>query len=83
MFGSARAIMGWLADCAREVAADGYPVRWTSPLGLPIMQPYHKLPLTTVATTTQNFSVSGCEAGKQFKGVTLGEWGVVVGCRVA
>jgi DNA-directed RNA polymerase len=58
MFVSARAIMGWLADCARVVASAEAPVRWSSPLGLPIMQPYHRLPMTTVTTTTQNFSVS-------------------------
>lgn len=58
MFVSARAIMGWLADCARVVSSDEAPVRWASPLGLPIMQPYHKLPMTNVATATQTFHVS-------------------------
>jgi DNA-directed RNA polymerase len=59
MFGSARAIMAWLADCARVVAASNAPVSWSSPLGLPIMQPYHKLSLTNIHTATQSFSVSG------------------------
>lgn len=58
MFVSARAIMGWLADCARVVAADGGPVTWTSPLGLPILQPYQKLSMTNITTTTQTFHVS-------------------------
>jgi DNA-directed RNA polymerase len=58
MFGSARAIMAWLADCARVVAAANAPVSWSSPLGLPIMQPYHKLALTSIQTATQSFAVS-------------------------
>jgi hypothetical protein len=66
MFGSARAIMAWLADCARVVAASNAPVSWSSPLGLPIMQPYHKLSLTSIHTATQSFSVRrvvSCELG--------------------
>lgn len=66
MFSSAREIMNWLAECARLVASDGdqgSPVMWTSPLGLPIMQPYHKPQMTTLQTATQSFSVSiaGCK----------------------
>eukprot|EP00882_Tetradesmus_deserticola_P011851 GHRQ01012543.1.p1 GENE.GHRQ01012543.1~~GHRQ01012543.1.p1 ORF type:complete len:179 (+),score=85.87 GHRQ01012543.1:205-741(+) len=57
MFGSARGIMSWLADCARVVAAGNAPVSWSSPLGLPIMQPYHKLSLTNIQTATQSFAV--------------------------
>lgn len=65
MFVSARAIMGWLADCARVVSAADAPVRWSSPLGLPIIQPYHKLPTIAVATATQHFSVrDGCWCGR-------------------
>jgi hypothetical protein len=60
MFVSARAIMAWLADCAREVSRQGAPVRWVSPLGLPIMQPYQKLAMTNVHTTTQTFHVRAC-----------------------
>jgi DNA-directed RNA polymerase len=59
MFGSARAIMAWLADCARVVSASNAPVSWSSPLGLPIMQPYHKLVLTNIQTATQSFAVRG------------------------
>lgn len=57
MFGSARAIMAWLADCARVVASANAPVAWSSPLGLPILQPYHKLSLTSIQTATQSFAV--------------------------
>jgi hypothetical protein len=74
MFVSARAIMGWLADCARVVASADAPVRWSSPLGLPIMQPYHKLPTQSVATSTQSFSVStgACVCRTRRGGVTCG-----------
>eukprot|EP00775_Hariotina_reticulata_P002259 gene2259-2572_t len=57
MFSSARAIMGWLAACAKVVATANVPVRWTSPLGLPITQPYHKQAIQVVQTTTQSFTV--------------------------
>lgn len=60
MFGSARAIMGWLADCAKVVASSNAPVQWASPLGLPITQPYHKLAMHNIQTATQSFTVSGC-----------------------
>lgn len=65
MFSSAREIMNWLADCARLVASDGdggSPVCWTSPLGLPIMQPYHKPQMVTLHTATQSFTVSPVES---------------------
>jgi len=42
MFTTARAIMDWLGICAREIAKHGHPVRWETPLGLPIVQPYKK-----------------------------------------
>eukprot|EP00879_Flechtneria_rotunda_P031899 GHRR01034974.1.p1 GENE.GHRR01034974.1~~GHRR01034974.1.p1 ORF type:complete len:129 (-),score=31.45 GHRR01034974.1:221-607(-) len=57
MFSSARAIMGWLADCARLVAAENAPVKWHSPLGLPITQPYYKMQMRVVQTATQSFQV--------------------------
>jgi DNA-directed RNA polymerase len=57
MFSSARAIMDWLADCARVVASSGAPMKWTTPLGLPIAQPYHQTSAHQVATLAQNFTV--------------------------
>ena len=32
--------MDWLADCASIIAHSGEPVRWTTPLKLPVVQPY-------------------------------------------
>lgn len=40
LFNSATAIMHWLSECARIIAASDEPVRWTTPLGLPVVQPY-------------------------------------------
>lgn len=36
----AREAMDWLQDVATLAAADGLPVRWTSPSGLPVVQSY-------------------------------------------
>jgi DNA-directed RNA polymerase len=57
MFGNARRIMAWLAECARLVAEQGEPVRWRNPLGLPVAQPYHRSGPAPVHTLTQAFSV--------------------------
>ncbi|THF94677.1 hypothetical protein TEA_015539 [Camellia sinensis var. sinensis] len=43
MFEAARSIMSWLGDCAKIIASENHPVRWTTPLGLPVVQPYRKL----------------------------------------
>uniref|UniRef100_A0A0D9WSQ2 DNA-directed RNA polymerase n=1 Tax=Leersia perrieri TaxID=77586 RepID=A0A0D9WSQ2_9ORYZ len=42
MFQSARGIMAWLGDCAKMIASENQPVKWTSPVGLPVVQPYKK-----------------------------------------
>ncbi|KAG5035618.1 hypothetical protein JHK87_010528 [Glycine soja] len=42
IFGAARVIMGWLGDCAKVIAFENQPVRWTTPLGLPVVQPFCK-----------------------------------------
>jgi len=42
MFVCARAIMDWLGICAKEIAKKGHTVKWETPLGLPIVQPYKK-----------------------------------------
>ncbi|XP_057821659.2 DNA-directed RNA polymerase 1B, mitochondrial isoform X1 [Cryptomeria japonica] len=57
MFNSARDIMTWLADCAKLIAAENEPVRWTTPLGLPVVQPYkiHKTQL--IKTSLQVLSL--------------------------
>ncbi|XP_031478887.1 DNA-directed RNA polymerase 2B, chloroplastic/mitochondrial-like isoform X3 [Nymphaea colorata] len=42
MFQAARDIMSWLGDCAKLIASENESVRWTTPLGLPVLQPYRK-----------------------------------------
>ncbi|KAK6931395.1 DNA-directed RNA polymerase, N-terminal [Dillenia turbinata] len=53
MFEAARSIMGWLGDCAKIIASENQPVRWTTPLGLPVVQPYHKLGRHLIKTSLQ------------------------------
>ncbi|KAK0575099.1 hypothetical protein LWI29_034050 [Acer saccharum] len=43
MFEAARSIMNWLGECAKVIAAENRPVRWTTPLGLHVVQPYRIL----------------------------------------
>eukprot|EP00873_Tetraselmis_striata_P001229 jgi/Tetstr1/421493/TSEL_012441.t1 len=53
MFQSAKYIMNWLADCARAVAASKQPVAWTTPMGLPVVQPYRRNDKQVVTTVLQ------------------------------
>nr|CBL69149.1 RNA polymerase [Nuphar advena] len=53
MFQAARAIMSWLGDCAKVIASENEPVRWTTPLGLPVVQPYKKKGRCLVKTSLQ------------------------------
>eukprot|EP00249_Psilotum_nudum_P022981 c28710_g1_i1 orf=906-4160(-) len=53
MFKGARLIMAWLADCAKLIASENEPVRWTTPLGLPVVQPYRKPGWRQVKTSLQ------------------------------
>ncbi|XP_042443575.1 DNA-directed RNA polymerase 1B, mitochondrial-like [Zingiber officinale] len=57
MFESARCIMGWLGDCAKIIATKNHAVRWTSPLGLPVVQPYRALGTQLVRTSLQVVSL--------------------------
>ncbi|XP_073139231.1 DNA-directed RNA polymerase 1B, mitochondrial-like [Henckelia pumila] len=53
MFEAARSIMTWLGDCAKVIAMENEPVRWTTPLGLPVVQPYRKLGRHLIKTSLQ------------------------------
>jgi DNA-directed RNA polymerase len=53
MFNAARSIMTWLGDCAKIIASENHPVRWTTPLGLPVVQPYRKFARQLVRTSLQ------------------------------
>lgn len=53
MFGSAKAIMDWLATVSNMVAQQGQTMSWITPLGLPVMQPYRKQAKHAVRTVMQ------------------------------
>ncbi|OIV97230.1 hypothetical protein TanjilG_27213 [Lupinus angustifolius] len=53
VFEAARGIMGWLGDCAKVIAYDNQAVRWTTPLGLPVVQPYCKTQRHLIKTSLQ------------------------------
>ncbi|OEL14072.1 DNA-directed RNA polymerase 3B, chloroplastic [Dichanthelium oligosanthes] len=62
MFQSARGIMAWLGDCAKVysqlllyemIASKNQPVKWTSPVGLPVVQPYKKYKNYMIRTSLQ------------------------------
>ncbi|KAM0987014.1 hypothetical protein ACFX2G_011379 [Malus domestica] len=53
MFEAARSIMSWLGECAKVIASENHPVRWTTPLGLPVVQPYRQLGRHLIKTSLQ------------------------------
>ncbi|KAL3844564.1 hypothetical protein ACJIZ3_001967 [Penstemon smallii] len=53
MFEAARSIMSWLGECAKIIASENQPVRWTTPLGLPVVQPYRHAGRHLVKTSLQ------------------------------
>ncbi|GAB2248408.1 hypothetical protein Droror1_Dr00008290 [Drosera rotundifolia] len=53
MFQAARDIMSWLGDCAKVISLQNEAVQWTTPLGLPVVQPYRKLGRHVVKTSLQ------------------------------
>lgn len=57
LFQAARGIMGWLGDCAMVIASDNQPVKWTTPLGLPVVQPYCKNERHNIRTSLQMLSL--------------------------
>nr|XP_060641053.1 DNA-directed RNA polymerase, mitochondrial [Anolis sagrei ordinatus] len=57
MFSGTREIQGWLTDCARLIAKSGRTVEWVTPLGLPIIQPYHRSKITMVNSSMQTVNL--------------------------
>ncbi|CAN1181129.1 DNA-directed RNA polymerase 2A (Fragment) [Linum perenne] len=53
MFEAARSIMTWLGECAKIIASENEAVKWTTPLGLPVVQPYRKLGRHLIKTSLQ------------------------------
>ncbi|GAB0495019.1 hypothetical protein MMPV_006316 [Pyropia vietnamensis] len=58
LFAGATATMDWLGDCAAAVARVGSEVRWTTPLGLPVLQPYRRSARRVVRTVVQQLLLS-------------------------
>eukprot|EP00899_Mesostigma_viride_P006332 jgi/Mesvir1/156/Mv13517-RA.1 len=58
MFESATAIMTWLSECAKKIAYRGKPVMWHTPLGLPVVQPYHRITGYQVKTMLQSLTIA-------------------------
>ncbi|CAB4139170.1 RPO41 Mitochondrial DNA-directed RNA polymerase [uncultured Caudovirales phage] len=50
---AARAAMSWLQQAARVASAEGLPVRWTTPAGLPVQQTYYLPQLKRLELTFQ------------------------------
>jgi DNA-directed RNA polymerase len=53
-FKGARQTMNWLTECARLIAAQGQPVSFVSPIGVPVVQPYRQRRAFAVVTLLQN-----------------------------
>ncbi|XP_030074244.1 DNA-directed RNA polymerase, mitochondrial isoform X1 [Microcaecilia unicolor] len=54
MFSGTREIQLWLTESARMIAKSGSTVEWITPLGLPIVQPYHRTRNTVFQSTFQS-----------------------------
>ena len=42
-------VQDWLASSGRKVSLAGRPMEWLTPLGLPVVQPYHKVSTKSVS----------------------------------
>mmetsp|Transcript_28946 Transcript_28946/g.95196 ORF Transcript_28946/g.95196 Transcript_28946/m.95196 type:complete len:339 (-) Transcript_28946:711-1727(-) len=59
VFEPAMVAMEWLASCASAIGHEaGSPVEWTTPLGLPVVQPYHKPRRREIRTVLQRLTLS-------------------------
>ncbi|KAM9329549.1 DNA-directed RNA polymerase, mitochondrial [Gastrophryne carolinensis] len=53
MFSGTREIQHWLTESARMISKSGNTVEWVTPLGLPIIQPYHRSKNVTFQSNLQ------------------------------
>ena len=56
-------LQDWLASSARKVGLAGRPMEWLTPLGLPVVQPYHKPSSKVVSTPKMCEIVCWCTVG--------------------
>ncbi|KAM3876120.1 DNA-directed RNA polymerase, mitochondrial [Diretmus argenteus] len=60
MFTGTREIQDWLTDSAKLISKSGSTVEWVTPLGLPVIQPYHRARTQVLKSSLQdiNFQIS-------------------------
>uniref|UniRef100_A0A1A8S093 DNA-directed RNA polymerase n=1 Tax=Nothobranchius rachovii TaxID=451742 RepID=A0A1A8S093_9TELE len=57
MFTGTREIQDWLTESARLISKSGRTVEWVTPLGLPIIQPYHRTRYQVLKCTMQDINL--------------------------
>uniref|UniRef100_A0AAV2L0R0 DNA-directed RNA polymerase n=1 Tax=Knipowitschia caucasica TaxID=637954 RepID=A0AAV2L0R0_KNICA len=57
MFTGTREIQDWLTESARLISKSGHTVEWVTPLGLPIIQPYHRKRNYLLKSTMQHINL--------------------------
>lgn len=57
MFTGTREIQDWLTESARLISKSGHTVEWVTPLGLPIIQPYHRARTQVLKSTMQHINL--------------------------
>ncbi|KAF7655790.1 hypothetical protein LDENG_00050760 [Lucifuga dentata] len=57
MFTGTREIQDWLTESARLISKSGRTVQWVTPLGLPVIQPYHRTRNQVLKSTMQIINV--------------------------
>ncbi|XP_021060015.1 DNA-directed RNA polymerase, mitochondrial [Mus pahari] len=70
MFTSTRAIQHWLTESANLISHAGWPVEWVTPLGIPIIQPYHRESKVQVKGGIQSITLT-CSVDENQKPNTL------------
>ncbi|KAJ7993063.1 hypothetical protein DPEC_G00268550 [Dallia pectoralis] len=66
MFTGTREIQDWLTESARLIAKFGNPVEWVTPLGLPVIQSYHRPRVQQLKNNLQShLSLQICHDSKQ------------------
>ncbi|XP_040178012.1 DNA-directed RNA polymerase, mitochondrial [Rana temporaria] len=58
MFSGTREIQNWLTESARRISKSGATVQWVTPLGLPIIQPYHRKKSVAFKSNLQKLHVT-------------------------
>ncbi|XP_035508951.1 DNA-directed RNA polymerase, mitochondrial isoform X2 [Morone saxatilis] len=58
MFTGTREIQDWLTASARLISKSGHTVQWMTPLGLPIIQPYHQPRNQVLKSALQHININ-------------------------